>query len=68
MGLAGPQCLAVRPVGPCGRLNPDNVERALSTSGAWGVDVSSGIEAERGVKDPGLMRAFAQAVRRNAPE
>ena len=51
-----------------GGLNPDNVERALSTSGAWGVDVSSGIEAERGVKDPGLMRAFAQAVRRNASE
>ncbi|MBS9374659.1 phosphoribosylanthranilate isomerase [Rhodococcus sp. B50] len=49
-----------------GGLNPDNVETAITTSGAWGVDVSSGIEVERGVKDHGLMRAFAQAVRKNA--
>ena len=50
-----------------GGLNPENVEKAITTSGAWGVDVSSGIEVGRGVKDPGLMRAFAQAVRRSAP-
>ncbi|WP_435277740.1 phosphoribosylanthranilate isomerase [Rhodococcus yananensis] len=46
-----------------GGLTPDNVARALTTSGAWGVDVSSGIESSRGVKDPALMRAFAAAVR-----
>ena len=50
-----------------GGLNPENVVKAITTSGAWGVDVSSGIEVGRGVKDPGLMRAFAQAVRRSAP-
>ncbi|WP_371053451.1 phosphoribosylanthranilate isomerase [Rhodococcus gordoniae] len=51
-----------------GGLNPENVKKAITTSGAWGVDVSSGIEAERGVKDPGLMRAFAWSVRGRAPE
>ena len=47
-----------------GGLDPDNVVTAIGTSGAWGVDVSSGIESSRGVKDPARMRAFAEAVRR----
>ncbi|TQF69288.1 phosphoribosylanthranilate isomerase [Rhodococcus spelaei] len=46
-----------------GGLNRDNVARAVASSGAWGVDVSSGIESSRGVKDPELMAAFAEAVR-----
>lgn len=46
-----------------GGLAPDNVTRALDASGAWGVDVSSGIESSRGLKDPELMAAFVTAVR-----
>lgn len=46
-----------------GGLTPDNVSQALAASGAWGVDVSSGIESSRGVKDHALMADFAQAVR-----
>ncbi|MFC9790445.1 phosphoribosylanthranilate isomerase [Rhodococcus sp. NPDC127528] len=46
-----------------GGLTRENVGRAVASSGAWGVDVSSGIESSRGVKDPELMVAFAEAVR-----
>ncbi|TJZ79277.1 phosphoribosylanthranilate isomerase [Rhodococcus oryzae] len=46
-----------------GGLDPDNVAQALDASGAWGVDVSSGIESSRGVKDPELMAAFVTVVR-----
>jgi phosphoribosylanthranilate isomerase len=45
-----------------GGINPDTVATALKQSGAWGVDVSSGIEQAPGIKDPGLMRRlFAEA-------
>lgn len=41
-----------------GGLTPDNVAEAIRLTGARQVDVSSGIERTRGVKDSGLMRAF----------
>jgi phosphoribosylanthranilate isomerase len=41
-----------------GGLTPDNVVSAIHASGATAVDVSSGVERRRGVKDPALIRAF----------
>ncbi len=47
-----------------GGLTVANVGDALAQAGASGVDVSSGVERARGVKDPALVAAFVQAARR----
>jgi phosphoribosylanthranilate isomerase len=46
-----------------GGLNPNNVQAAITATGAWGVDVSSGVEMSRGVKDPELIRRFVHAAK-----
>ncbi|WP_431271736.1 phosphoribosylanthranilate isomerase [Dankookia sp. P2] len=46
-----------------GGLTPDNVAEALRQSGAPGVDVSSGVEQARGVKDPARIAKFVAAAR-----
>ncbi len=47
-----------------GGLQPDNVFAAVRAASPWGVDVSSGIELEPGIKDGALMRRFVEEVRR----
>ncbi len=49
-----------------GGLHDGNAAAALSTTGAAGVDVSSGVESSPGVKDPHRIAAFVAAVRNAA--
>jgi phosphoribosylanthranilate isomerase len=46
-----------------GGLNAGNVGAAMRILKPWGVDVSTGVEAEPGRKDHGKVRAFVRAVR-----
>jgi phosphoribosylanthranilate isomerase len=55
-GLAGQWLLA-------GGLHPGNVAAAARAAGSWGVDVSSGVESSRGIKDHGLIADFLAATR-----
>jgi phosphoribosylanthranilate isomerase len=46
-----------------GGLNPANVADGVRRLRPWAVDVSSGVEAAKGLKDMSLMREFCLAVR-----
>ena len=52
-----------RPTLLSGGLAPHNVAAAIETVAPYGVDVSSGVEAAPGVKDPDKLRTFFAAVR-----
>jgi len=46
-----------------GGLMPDNVDAAIAAVHPYGVDVSSGVEDEPGVKNAGLVRLFLERAR-----
>ena len=52
------------PVILSGGLTVENVGRAVREVKPWAVDVSSGVEAGRGVKDPRKIEEFIRSVRR----
>jgi len=51
------------PVVLSGGLNPANVIDGVLHVRPWGLDVSSGVESAKGIKDAALMRRFCEAVR-----
>ncbi|MCD7098672.1 phosphoribosylanthranilate isomerase [Stenotrophomonas sp. MMGLT7] len=53
-----------RPFLLAGGIKAENVFDAIIATLPWGVDVSSGIEAEPGIKDGNKMRRFVEEVRR----
>jgi len=52
-----------KPVIVAGGLTPENVRLCIETTRPYGVDVSSGVEAVPGRKDPGKLRTFMAAAR-----
>jgi phosphoribosylanthranilate isomerase len=71
-GRPGPEDVArsVGAIGEMGRevflagaLTPTNVTEAVRVAKPFAVDVCSGVEKSKGIKDPGLVRAFVKETR-----
>jgi phosphoribosylanthranilate isomerase len=61
--LARGGAVGLPPLIVAGGLTPDNVGELITQAGPYAVDVSSGVESSRGVKDAGLIAAFCESVR-----
>lgn len=55
-----------KPIILAGGLNPDNVGSAIAQVRPYAVDVSSGVELSKGVKDHQALSTFVDAVRKSA--
>ena len=56
-----------KPLILAGGLDPSNVAEAIRRVRPYAVDVSSGVEAARGINDPALIQAFMQTVTGTEP-
>ena len=61
-GRARRELARVRPIILAGGLTPANVADAIQQVRPWAIDVSSGVEASPGIKNPASLAAFFGAV------